>query len=89
MEVSQPRFDLGEATNALVKARAAVHTFSVDSVRAPVEGGLEIATAARERGLGALRELRTRRLGLSVSAAIILVLIVGLVLKIREVEGKG
>ncbi len=88
MEVSQPRFDLGEATNALVKARAAVHTFSVDSVRAPVESGLEITTAARDRGLGALRELRTRRLGLSVSAAIILVLIVGLVFKIREVEGK-
>lgn len=89
MEVSQAQFDLNDARNSLVRARTAVHAFSLDSVRAPVESGLEVTAAANERGLGALRELRTRRVGLTVSAAIILLLIAGLVLKIRQIEGSG
>ncbi len=89
MEVSQAQFDLNDARNALVHARTAIHAFSLDSVRVSVESGLEVTTAANQRGLGALRELRTRRVGLTVSAAIILLLIAGLVLKIRQIEGAG
>jgi predicted CXXCH cytochrome family protein len=87
MEVSQAQFGLRDATNSLIKARTVLHSFSVDSVRAAVDSGLEVTVTAREQGHDALSELRTRRVGLTVSAAIILVLIVGLVLKIREHEG--
>jgi predicted CXXCH cytochrome family protein len=89
MEVSQAQFDLNDARNSLVRARTALHSFSIDSVRVSVEEGLEVTATANDRGLAALRELRTRRLGLTVSALIILVLIAGLVLKIRQVEGTG
>jgi predicted CXXCH cytochrome family protein len=89
MEVSQAQFDLNDARNSLVRARTALHSFSIDSVRASVQEGLEVTAAANVRGLGALSELRTRRVGLTVSALIILVLIAGLVLKIRQVEGTG
>jgi predicted CXXCH cytochrome family protein len=89
MEVSEAQFGLRDATNSLIKARTVLHSFSLDSVRAAVESGFEVTLAAHARGEDALRELRTRRVGLTVSAAIILVLIVGLVFKIREHEGVG
>ena len=86
MEVSQARFDLNGANDALVKARAAVHAFSLEAVKKEAEAGLAIGAKAQARGERALEELQFRRKGLGVSLAIILVLIAGLVLKIRQVE---
>ena len=86
MEVSQAQFDLNGAQDALVKARAAIHGFTVAAVRAEVEAGLAIAAKARQRGLRALDELAFRRRGLVVSVIIVLALIAALVLKIREVD---
>jgi hypothetical protein len=88
MEVSQPLFELNGAKTALVKARAAIHSFNLDSVRAEVKPGLEISDTARVRGLRALDELQFRRKGLAVSVLVILVLVVGLILKIRQMERK-
>ena len=86
MEVSQAQFELGAAQNELVHARAAVHTFNVDSVTKYAEDGLTIATEAYSLGRDALGELKFRRAGLAVSVTIILALIVGLVLRIRELD---
>ncbi len=86
MEVSEARFELSDALNALVRARTAVHDFSADAVSEEVESGLEVAVRAYGRGFGALRELTFRRRGLAVSAAIILTLIVGIVLTIQATE---
>jgi predicted CXXCH cytochrome family protein len=86
MEVSQAQFELNGATDALVKARAAVHAFVVEAVKREVDGGLAIAAKAHARGVRALDEVQFRRKGLAVSVAIILALIVGLVLKIRQLE---
>lgn len=84
MEVSEAQFQLGDVTSALVRTRTAVHSFVADSVRSKVEDGLAIAEQARTRGIEALEELQFRRMGLAVSTVIILLLILGLVLKIRE-----
>jgi bacterioferritin-associated ferredoxin len=86
MEVSQVRFDLGGANDALVKARTAVHAFTLEAVKKEAEPGVGISTKAYERGVRALAELKFRRQGLGVSLAVILALIVGLVLKIRQVD---
>jgi hypothetical protein len=86
MEVSQAQFDLSLATTALINARTAVHSFSVDSVGTAVDEGLEVAGQAYARGSDALDELQFRRMGLAVSVGIILLLIVGLVMKIRQLE---
>ncbi len=86
MEVSQARFDLNGANDAIVKARAAVHAFTLAAVKKEAEAGLAIGAKAQARGERALEELQFRRKGLGVSLAIILVLIAGLVLKIRQVE---
>jgi hypothetical protein len=88
MEVSQPLFDLNGAKTALVKARAAIHGFNLDGVNADVKTGLEISDKARARGVRALDELQFRRKGLVISALIILALVVGLVMKIRQMEKK-
>lgn len=88
MEVSQAQFELNDARTALVKARAAIHAFSLEEVKKETEAGLPIAAKAYARGQRALEELDFRRKGLFVSVAIILALIVGLVLKIRQMEQK-
>jgi predicted CXXCH cytochrome family protein len=86
MEVSQARFELTGANDALIKAGAAVHTFTLAAVKQEAEVGLAISAKAEARGLQALAELQFRRKGLALSVLIILALIVGLVLKIRQLE---
>ena len=86
MEVSQARVDLAGANDAFVKARVAVHTANLDVVRKEAEVGRGIAAKAYARGVRALDELKFRRQGLVVSLVIILALIAGLVLKIRQVD---
>jgi hypothetical protein len=88
MEVSQAQFDLNGAVDALVKARAAVHAFAPGAVQPEAARGLEIAERARARGERALAELVFRRRGLFASLIVIGLVIVGLVLKIREIEGR-
>ena len=93
MEVSQARFDLDGAHTDLVTMRAAIHTFALDSVRPLVEEGLVVTDTAFARGQRALADLRFRRTGLAVSVLIILALVAGLSLKMRELrharEGTG
>jgi len=86
MEVSQGQFELNEAKNALVKARAAIHAFAAKAVTGEIELGLQISAKAYERGVRALEELQFRRRGLAVSVVIILALIGGLVVKIRQLD---
>jgi len=84
MEVSQAQANLGNARNALIQARAAIHSFAVDSVKAKVDPGLKVAEESATRGRSALHELQVRRLGLAVSAALILLVITMIVLKMRQ-----
>lgn len=86
MEVSAAQVDLSGAADALIKSRTAVHAFDPEAVRREVEPGLEAAETGVVRGREALHDLWIRRVGLGVSVAIILVLIVGLVLKLRQIE---
>ena len=88
MEVSHAQFELGDALSSLITARTAVHAFTEEAVAAEVEAGLEVTDRAYARGVDAFRELRFRRAGLAVSSLIILILIAGLLLKIRETEAK-
>ena len=88
MEVSQPLFELSEAKTALIKARAAIHGFDQTLLDKEIEPGLKVSEKAYERGVKALEELRYRRTGLAISALIIVALIIGLILKIRQMERK-
>jgi hypothetical protein len=86
MEVSQAQFELNRAKDHLVQARNAVHTFTVEAVKKEVDAGLEISTKAHTRGVQALADLQFRRRGLAVSVLIILAVVAGLVVKIRQID---
>jgi hypothetical protein len=86
MEVSQAQFELNRAMDHLVQARNAIHTFTVERVKKEVDAGLEVSTKAQARGVQALAELQFRRRGLAVSMLIILAVIAGLVVKIRQID---
>jgi predicted CXXCH cytochrome family protein len=87
MEVSQALFELEDVNNVQTRAHSAIHSFHVGSVRDQVAAGLEITSRAEARGREALEEHSFRRWGLGLSSAIIVLLIIGLLLKIRELEG--
>ena len=86
MEISQARFDLRGATDSLLKARAAIHLVDPAAIETLTNEGDKIAAATHAKGVKALEDLAFRHRGLWVSVGIILVVIVGLVLKIRDME---
>ncbi len=88
MEVSKPKFEMKEATDALTHARVLIHSSStaeVDKVAAP---GLAASARGYQAGLGALAERRFRRKGLAVSLVFILFLAGLVYLKIRQIESR-
>ena len=86
MEVSADRFALQEAQNKLVEVRVLVHSFDKERFLAAAGEGTAAADAGIAAGQRAFRELRNRRLGLGVSLLVILAVITGLYLKLREIE---
>jgi hypothetical protein len=89
MEVSQAMFELEAANNARIGARAAVHGFDLEAVESEVAEGLVVTGAGLLAGEEALAEWDFRRIGLAVSIVIIVGLISGLVLKIREMDRRA
>ena len=85
MEVSQTRFDLQGARNALVNARVLVHSFDPSQVTETTSEGKAIAAAAIEEGEAVMAELQVRRKGLASSLIVIFLVIVGLIWKIRQI----
>ena len=86
MEVSQALFELEDVNNVRARARSAIHTFHVGPVREEVERGLAITRRAQGRAEGALDDYQFRRVGLGLSSLIIVLLIVGILMKARELE---
>ncbi len=86
MEVSKAQFELSRAHEALTKARADVHFFQPYSVQQAVSAGLTVARTARAEAARIHRDRQFRRKGLAVSLGLILVAIVALVAKIRDID---
>ena len=79
---------LDHAVDAQIQLEVLVHSFSTDEAspfsRTAAEG-LQHAQAASQMGIAALDELEFRRKGLAAALGIILLVLIGLGLKIREV----
>jgi hypothetical protein len=86
MEISQARFELRGATDTLLKARAAIHLVDPATIQSLTEEGNKIAASTHAKGVRALEDLAFRHRGLWVSVGIILLVIAGVVLKIREMD---
>jgi len=88
MEVSHAKFELNSARDNLVDARVLVHRFSLAELQKATVPGMKVADTARRAGEGALGELLYRRKGLAVSLVVIALSILGVYLKIRQIEGR-
>jgi hypothetical protein len=86
MEVSRPKFEMKDATDALTHARVLIHSSSPAEVDKVADPGLAASVKGYQAGLGALSERRFRRQGLAVSLVFILFLAALVYLKVRDIE---
>jgi hypothetical protein len=90
MHVSEVQFDLkSRGTTGLLDARALIHSFDPEQIAARAAEAETVAKEALEAGRAALAEIQYRRRGLAVSLVLIGLVLVGLFLKIRDVDRRG
>jgi predicted CXXCH cytochrome family protein len=83
MEVSQPKFELRDAVNALTNARTLVHSFQVKPVATALADGEKVTAEVQGKADRALEEHTYRRVWLAGSLVPILIVIGMLLLYIR------
>ncbi len=86
MEVSEARTEQDQARDSLTKARVTIHSFQTELVEQDIQAGLKIAAKTQAEGQVALAERDRRRRGLGLSLGIILAVLLGLRLYIRQIE---
>jgi predicted CXXCH cytochrome family protein len=88
MEVSRPKFEIKEATDALTHARVLIHSSATAEVDMVVAPGLAASVKGYQAGVAALAERSFRRKGLVVSLVFILFLAGLVYLKVRQIESR-
>jgi hypothetical protein len=87
MDVAEDQFALSSGgESALLETRALIHGFDPARMIERAGEASGIARSGIEAGRGALAELRFRRNGLAVFLVLVVVVVVGLVLKIRQLD---
>jgi hypothetical protein len=83
VEVRKVRAELDGAIDSQIELQTLVHTFASPDVKAKEKEGLQHAEAALVAGKTSLDELNYRRKGLFTALAVIVMVLIGLVFKIR------
>jgi hypothetical protein len=86
MEVSEVRTNQDQARDFLTKARVTIHSFKTELVEQDIQAGLKTAAKTQTEGQAALVERDRRRIGLGLSLVIILAVLLGLRLYVRQIE---
>ena len=86
MEVSAEELALGEARSQLTLARTEMHASNPPRVDAVAQDGLKILAGVDQGGQKAVAELKFRRTGLAVSLGAILLVVVAIFLKVRQID---
>jgi predicted CXXCH cytochrome family protein len=86
IEVSDQQLALLEAATKLTLARTEMHTFEPARVAPVIADGMKIVASVDRAGQDGVAELRYRRRGLAASLGAILLLVVGLALKVRQID---
>lgn len=86
IDVSNQELALAEARTQLTLARAEVHASKPETVEAIVAEGTTILAGVDRAGQGGVAELRFRRRGLAFSLGAIVLLVVALGLKVRQID---
>jgi predicted CXXCH cytochrome family protein len=86
IEVSDDELALREARTKLTLARTEMHAANPDAVEKILENGEAIVARSVQAGQRGLDELGYRRRGLALSLVAILLVVAGLVLKLRQID---
>ncbi len=86
IEVSDEELALREARTKLTLARTEMHASNPDLVDAVIADGVKITTTVDSAGQHGVAELRYRRRGLALSLGAILLVVVGLTLKVKQID---
>ena len=86
MDVAEAQTVLGQANDALTKARVRVHTARLAPVKTELEAGSKPLLAARSAGKAAMKERTFRRRVVLVPGHAILAVVFALGFYIRELE---
>ncbi len=86
MLMDEARVELEGARQEIIQARTLVHTVAALPVRQRTGAAIAASDKAAQAARAAFAEIRHRRTGLLVALAVILLAIVALVLRIRQVE---
>jgi hypothetical protein len=86
MDVERPTYDLTGASEASVRSRVVVHTFSEGEFQKVIAEGTEIAREVDKAALARLDEYRFRRTGLAAASAMLLLFAGLLAWKARRLE---
>lgn len=86
MEMSAPELELASARSQVTLARTEMHAFDPERLTPVIGTGLKLVGEVDAAAGRASAELRYRRRGLGVSLGAILLVVVGLWLKIRQVD---
>jgi predicted CXXCH cytochrome family protein len=89
IEVSDQELALREAATKLTLSRTEMHTFEPANVAPIVADGMKIVADVDRANQGGMAELRFRRRGLAVSLGAILLVVVGLFLKVRQIDRRA
>jgi predicted CXXCH cytochrome family protein len=87
--VSDEQLALREAGTKLTLARTEMHGFNSAQVQAVLADGLKVVEAVDRAGQNGAAELRFRRRGLAVSLVAILIFVVALGLKVRQIDRRN
>jgi predicted CXXCH cytochrome family protein len=86
IEVSNQELALIEARSRLTLARTEMHAANPEAVQAVIAEGTTILAGVDRAGQDGVVELRFRRRGLAISLGAILLLVIGLWLKVRQLD---
>ena len=89
IEVSDEQLALREAGTKLTLARTEMHGFEASRVETILGDGMRVVESVWRAGQNGVAELRFRRRGLAVSLGAILVFVIALGLKIRQIDRRG
>jgi predicted CXXCH cytochrome family protein len=84
MDVTEGNDLLQAGNQSLIQARTELHAFAKSQIEAKLAEGRESLKKAEAFGLQALKEHKTRRIGLGVSTLLLTLVVIGLALKIRS-----
>ncbi|MGB9005777.1 MAG: cytochrome c3 family protein [Candidatus Aminicenantales bacterium] len=88
VEVSEAKFKLEKADTALIMLRNLTHGLSLEEVKAKAGQGQKELAAVMSAGQAALKEGKSRRVGLVITTGFLFLLAIALFLKIRQIRRK-